>query len=228
MDLNDLERQVTEEYDLFLTALNGRYLQALQPGHAPTPRDVVEFSAWAMKARDALRERMSNKAAELVTTLEEGADVGSVAQLRALLGEYQNELARITADNVRSVVIALRVGRDTLGQMFTKEMGAAMGQLLAAKIKRIEFKVADPAGRKWDSGRYLAFVVREFAYRLKLNKQLSDLGGGLAEVFYPDHEEDGMVFSVLGDYKSYPSFKDLEKTVFHPNSKAEVVRHAAA
>lgn len=228
MEDTNFAAQVVDEHELFLLALNGRYLQLLQPGDKPTPRDVVEFATWAGKTRAALRERMSDKAAALVKALAPADDDGTSGRMSALAEAFDAEFARITATNVQTVMKALRAGRDDLGKLFTKSLGGAMGQLLVKKVQKIEFKVSDSAARNWDAGRFVSFVAREFVYRVQLLKQLAAVGDGLAEVFYPDHEEDGLVFSPKGTDPAHPSFADLEKKVFHPNSKAEVFPHATA
>lgn len=227
MEQTNFAAQVVDEHELFLLALNGRYLQLLQPGSKPTPRDVVDFSHWAHGARAALRARMSEKASALVTLLAPADEKVTTERMQALAEGFDADFAHITAANVQVVVNALRAGRDDLGKMFTRAVGGAMGQLLISKVQKIDFTVRDSAGRKWDSSRFMSFVAREFVYRVQLLKQLSAVGDGLAEVFYPDHEEDGLVFSPKGTDPAHPSFADLEKTVFHPNSKAEVVPHVA-
>jgi len=227
MEPTTFAAQVVDEHELFLLALNGRYLQLLQPGSKPTPRDVVDFTRWSHVARQALVARMSEKAAALVASLTPTADNVTSERMQALAEGFDADFARITAESVQTVISALRAGRDDLGKMFTKALGGAMGQLLSNRVQKITFFAHDSADRKWDASRLLSFAAREFVYRLQLLKQLSDVGDGLAEVFYPDHEEDGLVFSPKGNDKAHPSFADLEKTVFHPNSKAEVIPHAA-
>lgn len=226
MELKNLEHRVTEEHDLFMLALNGQYLGMLKPGAAPTPKDVVDFAAAAARMRAALRGRVNDDVDELLTSFESTYSDAAVETMRSLTDAFKAEFSRITLENIQTVITALRVGRDDLGKMFTRALGGAMGELLVKRVQKVEFKVSDPAGRKWDSGRWMAFTAREFAYRLKLTMQLDNVGE-LAEVFYPDHDSDGMVFVAHGEARgTYPAFKDIEKTVFHPNSKAEVVKHA--
>lgn len=226
MDLNTFASNVVQEHELFLMALNGEYLQSLTPGSKPSPADVVAFASSASATRNALNERVGAQAAELVSALEVGAQSAAKETMRGLLGDFQTEFARITMINVQTAIKALRVGRDELGKIFTSPMGGAMGSLLIKKLQKLDFKVPDTAGRKWDSQRLVLFAAREFAYRVTLTKQLDEIGSGLAEVFYPDHESDGVVFIAQGPARgTFPAYAELEKTVFHPNSKAQVVRH---
>lgn len=228
MNIGYFASAVTEEHELFLQALNGRYLQMLSPGKAPSPIDIIDLNTDIRKTRDALRARVSDKADELVSSLGIAAETPSEEVVLRLLSEFKRSFALVTLKNVADVVDAGRKGRDDLGRMFNRSMGAAMGELVMRKAQKIDFKVPDSAGRKWDATRYMSFIAREFVYRLKLAKQVSELLGDFAEVFYPDHDSDGMVFSVRGDHPGMPTYTELLPTVFHPNSKAEVRPHAFA
>lgn len=228
MNIGNFASSVTEEHELFLRALNGRYLQALTPGRAPSPRDIIDLSAAVNKMREALRARVNDEADELVKALREGVEKPADEAMGRLLGDFKTSFAQITARNVADVVAVARKGRDDLGKMFNRSLGGGMGELMLKRAQKIDFKVPDSAGRKWDATRYMSFVTREFVYRLKLTKQVAGLVGDFGEVFYPDHDSDGMVFSVRGQHPGMPTYAELVTTVFHPNSKAEIVPHASA
>lgn len=228
MNLSNFASGVVEEHELFLQALNGRYLQMLTPGAAPSPRAIVELTKALGGMGGALTARMSGEADELVSALEKEVDQGSADAMGALLKKFKDDFAVIVAQNVNTAIRTAKVGRDDFGKIFKQSLGGAMGELMLKKMQKIDFKVPDPAGRNWDATRYLSFLAREFIYRLTLLKQLSDVKGDFGEVFYPDHENDGLVFVIRGNHSGVPTYKDIEKSVFHPNSKAEVIAHAHA
>jgi hypothetical protein len=227
MNMDNFASAVAEEYELFLQALNGRYLQVLTPGEAPSPMAIHGLIKGSARLRDALSERVSFEADALVSAHEKQVTPGAFEAMGRLRDLFKSDFAVIVAQNVNTLSRTARVGRDDLGKMFTQSLRGAMGELMQKRMSKIEFKVPDGAGRNWDATRYVSFLAREFVYRVKLLRQLSD-AGEVGEVFYPDHEADGMVFAISGDHPGMPTYKDIEKTVFHPNSKAEVVAHAHA
>lgn len=226
MNMDNFASAVAEEHELFTQALNGRYLQVLTPGEAPSPMAIHGLVKGVGRLRDALRERVSDEADALVSAHEEHVEKGAVEAMRRLRDVFKSDFAVILAQNVNTVSRTARTGRDDFGKMFTQSLRGAMGELMQKRMSKIDFKVPDTAGRNWDATRYVSFLAREFVYRIKLLRQLSDVKGDLGEVFYPDHESDGMVFAIRGDHPGVPTYKDIEKKVFHPNSKAEVIAHA--
>lgn len=227
MNESNFASAVAEEHELFLQALNGRYLQVLTPGEAPSPMAIHNLVKGSARLRDALRERVSFEADELVSAHEKQVESGAFEAMGRLRDAFKSDFAVIVAQNVVTLSRTARTGRDDFGKMFTQSLRGAMGELMQKKMSKIDFKVPDTKGRNWDATRYVSFLAREFVYRVKLLRQLSD-AGELGEVFYPDHESDGMIFAIRGDHPGLPTYKDIEKTVFHPNSKAEVIAHAHA
>lgn len=228
MNMDNFASAVAEEHELFLQALNGRYLQALTPGAAPTPMAIQGLVKGSARLRDALRERVSDEADALVSAQEKLVENAAFEAMGVLRDVFVSDFAVIVAQNVATLSRTARTGRDDFGKIFTQSLRGAMGELMLKKMQKIEFKVPDTAGRNWDATRYVNFLAREFIYRIKLLRQLSDVKGDLGEVFYPDHESDGMVFVIRGNHPGVPTYKDIEKKVFHPNSKAEVTAHAHA
>lgn len=228
MNMDNFASAVAEEHELFLQALNGRYLQVLTPGEAPSPMAIHGLIKGSARLRDALRERVSFEADELVSAHEKQVEKGAFEAMGRLRDVFKSDFAVIVAQNVNTLSRTAKVGRDDLGKMFTQSLRGAMGELMQKRMSKIDFKVPDDKGRNWDATRYVSFLAREFVYRVKLLRQLSDVKGDLGEVFYPDHESDGMVFAIRGEHPGIQTYKDIEKTVFHPNSKAEVTFHAYA
>jgi hypothetical protein len=228
MNLSNFASAVAEEHELFLQALNGRYLQMLTPGAAPSPRAIIELTKVLGSMGGALTARMSDEADDLVSALGKDADQGAREAMGGLLTAFKADFAVIAAQNVNTAIRTAKTGRDDFGKIFTQSLGGAMGELMLKKMQKIDFKVPDKTARNWDATRYVSFLAREFIYRIKLLRQLSDVKDDLGEVFYPDHESDGMVFVIRGDHPGIQTYKDIEKTVFHPNSKAEVTFHAHA
>lgn len=228
MNIGNFASSVTEEHELFLTALNGRYLQALTPGKAITPRDLIDLERGVIKLMEGLYARVSDKTAELVTSLDLPDEKTVTASVARLVKAFEVDFAAVLLKNVVTVTMTARRGKDDFGNMFTQSLGKALGSLMLRKAQKLDFKVPDSAGRKWDASRYMSFITREFVYRMKLAKQVSELVGDFAEVFYPDHDSDGIVFSVRGHHPGMPTYAELLPTVFHPNSKAEVRPHAFA
>lgn len=227
MNLTNASSIIAESHELFIYALQGRYMMGQQPGKTMTPRDIRSIELAASKSRDALQARVSDDVREMVETLAATVDptVGEV--LRGLGDNFLLNLNAILASNVETLVKNMKVGRSALGDMLTRGATGAIGQLVQSRATSIEFKVSDTAGRQWYATRLVSFMAREMAYRMKLAKQIADLPTDLASVFNPDHDEDGLVFSATGKTPGYPTFEELRQSVFHPNSTAEVSQHVA-
>lgn len=227
MNMDNFASGVAQEHELFIQALNGRYLQVLSPGETPSPMAIHGLIKGSRRLRDALSERVSFEADELVSAQRDHVDNGAFEAMGRLRDAFKSDFAVILAQNMMTLSRTAKAGRDDFGKMFNRSLRGGQGELMQKRMSKIDFKVPDPAGRNWDATRYVSFLAREFVYRVKLLRQLSD-AGEVGEVFYPDHESDGMVFAIRGDHAGMQTYKDIEKTVFHPNSKAEVVAHAHA
>lgn len=228
MNLTNAASYIAEQHELFCNSLQGRYGMAQQPGKASNPYDIRREQAWAQRSRDALQARVSSDCREMVEALALTVPAAAANAMRARIDSFLGELNRILAEDVETLIRTMKVGRTGMGNMLVNGVGGAMGQLLQRKVARLEFRAPDSAGRKWEATRLVLFLAREMAYRIKLTKQIADLPQDLATVFNPDHDEDGMVFSAHGDTPGYPTFAELQDSVFHPNSTAEVSQHVAS
>lgn len=226
MKLDNLASLITEEHELFLTALNGEYLAQTQRGEVSLLQ-VKELKTWAGKQAGALAARVSNDLLEMLPSLGLTVETREYATAEALVHGFVVDFSKVLTANRATAVEALMDGRNELGKSMKRSMGVGVGQLMLKKMQRLDFRVLDPANRKWDANRFVSFLTRELAYRLKLHVQVQGIVGDLAEVFSPDHEEDGMIFSITGASPGYPSLESINKSVFHPNSKAEIIQHAS-
>ena len=229
MNLTNAASSIAEQHELFVNSLQGQYNMSQTPGQAMAPQMVRQVTGVANRQRDALQARVSSDLREMVEALATTVDASVSTVMRGHIDSFLIELNRILRTDVETVTRAMKVGRTGLGDMLTSGASGAIGALLQKRVMRLEFKAPDSAGRRWDATRLVLFLAREMSYRIKLTKQIADLpeGQDVAAVFNPDHDEDGMLFSVHGKTPGYPTFADLQQSVFHPNSTAEVSQHVA-
>jgi hypothetical protein len=106
-----------------------------------------------------------------------------------------------------------------------------IGGLIAARLKHLPVKSSftrlDRSGRQWASPVHVRTVVRAAMVNTYVDAFLFTLmarGIDKARVTYdePDHENDGLVFSIDGNADDMPSLDEIRAKVFHPNSTARL------
>lgn len=222
----NLRVSINDQFELFLLALNGEYLRLTQPG-VDRLQAVNELRRFIHRQGQALRARISDEVNAYVGELGLSENEARRASVGALVLGLRADVSQIITAVTNQALLALRAGRADLGKMFNRSLHGAVGELVLKKATKLDFKAPDSAGRVWDAGRLMNFTVREAIYRLTLMKQLDELPGDVGEVFNPDHPEDGMLFSKTGVTLGLPTYADIEKSVFHYNSTAEVRPYAA-
>lgn len=216
--------RLKSEYELFLFALSGRYLSLLTPGAAVSPMQIDTFERAAIELRNTFLKTAERSVVEYVAGL-------AVDTVQTLASDFDQELARVTRQNVDSLVTRMKgVKQNALDAM--GEVHGAMGLLLQQKLATPEFNVVSESGRTFQATPFVKSQARQFAYQTWLQAQMVALSweGDLAQVIYddPGHKNNGLVFSMSGATPGYPSFDDIAETVFHYNATAKIGPHVSS
>lgn len=209
MVFDDLATRLSAEYALFLFALTGRYQQMRAPGVEITPRAVSDlgfathelastFYQIAERSFDDYLRPMIAEASESVADDLVTRKMVTLAHLRAMLLE-----------NVHQTIKLARTGVNGVGSLLKGSTGA-IGLLVQRQAGKVEFKVTDTSGRKWQAEKLFHVVVRDFAYQAWIDKQIADMRLASIEMatnninaVFPLHE-----------------FEDVRHLYFHINSSA--------
>lgn len=223
MIYDDFGEDAGREYDLFIFALTGRYLSLRAPGIAVSPMSVESFKLSGAMLRKAFLQSANRM-------IDDYARDHVSARSEELVASWRTELARITENNIASLVLRLKGGeRNELSLL--ADVHGAMGLLLQRQLSSPELTVTTASGRQYKAGPLVRAEARDFAYRAWLSAELDRIGASsdLAEIAYAssDHENHGRVFSITGATPGYPSFESLEEDVFHFNANAMVKPHVS-
>ena len=210
--------RLKSEYELFLFALSGRYLSVMTPGVSVSPMLINQFEQSSGELRDTFLKTANRTVADYL-------GVTDLDTVKALSLGFADELARATRQNIDSLVNRMKGAKnselDAVG-----EVHGAMGLLLQRKLATPEFNVVSESGRTFKAVPFVKSQARQFAYQSWLQIQMMGFSweGDLAQVIYDDegHKNNGLVFSMSGATKGYPSFDDIAETIFHYNAKAKI------
>ena len=209
MVFDDLATRLSAEYALFLFALTGRYQQLRAPGVEITPRAIADLHSDTFK---------------LVGTFYEIAERDFDDYLRPMLAEASDDvsdglvtrkmvaLAHIRAmllENAHQVTKMARTGVTGVGSLLKGSAGA-IGLLVQRQAGKIEFKVTDTSGRKWQAEKLFRVVARDFAYQAWIDKQIADMRAASVD----------MATNGVNAVFSLDEFEELRGEYFHINSSA--------
>ena len=217
--------------------LQAQRAQGIYEGWLASLRGVF---ALALEAPDPTIQAVRNRYLASATAL----GVQTIGRLQDQMREIANEFGE-SPDSVTygieqakaQVMRDVAVGFESLRKL-AFELHLAVGAranfvtaLIRARRNRVtdlRFEYVDRVGRKWSGARYVRTIVRHFAVTLSVVAALREIAvkSDLAQLKYPepDHEGDGLVFSISGATPGYPSYRELdEKGVFHPNVTVKVV-----
>ena len=221
---------VMSSYELFIGALTGRYLQAVAPGTTITPRAVQDVLVDASKLRESFM-MIADK--QLRATADEAIKAAPAreAEIHSLVTHTLLALGRIARSDIATVNKDMRAGRHSLASIMRPVHGA-MGMLVQNAVAAPDYRTLDSAGRRWESKKLAAFLIRDFAYQVSVEVGIGEAiarGDDLAQVAYndPSHAGHGAVFSISGKAKDVASFDSIRAKYFHPNASAKVVPYVA-
>lgn len=209
---------LTKEYELYMMALFSRYSAKTQAGSQITAQVVVD-----------LRNELTD-VTKLFTVLLQQNLKSFFEELDTQPGQYADQfnpmLESIIAQNISGYMNALRRSRGEMASMMKGAHGA-IGELLQHNIQHPEIKILDSNNRKWQSDKLFAFVIRNYMYFVESASVINGLraeGIDLARLVYdnPAHKNNGLVFSISGENKDYPSLEEINASVFHYNASARV------
>lgn len=199
------------QYELFMLALTGLYLQRVQ-AKAGTP--VHELQAKALEIRNTFLATATHSINTYQSTVSDGSDMSAA-------GKFYKVVAEVTLHNVaQTVALAQAAQLNGFGSM-----SGGMGELVNKKFAGPELTVR-VGNRTYQADGYIANTARHYAYTEALKAKVAEIAqtSDLAEVVYndPAHDNNGLVFSISGKTQGYPSMESLARDVFHHNSSAWV------
>ena len=215
MIYDEFATKLQREYELFLFALSGRYLNLIAPGAAVSPMMVRQMETEGAKMRDTFLHSATQRADDFARTY-------TVAGAQQRSEQFLSDLKRITTENIATITQRMKTGSaNTLSGI--KHAHGAIGLLLQQKLSNPDFRVKTPKGRSFDAVGYVFAEARNFAYLTWIDATLEKIAvtSDLAEVRYPnpEHTANGTVFSISGKTPGYKTFAEV-KLLFHYNSTA--------
>jgi hypothetical protein len=218
MIFDNLATQLSAEYELFLFALSGRYQQVRSPGIEVTPRAISELNYEAHNLAQTFYQLAERDIEEYLRPLllDASDDLAS-----GLVVRKKETLAHIRAMLLENVQTTMKLARTGMRGAISMLKGAhgAMGLLVQRKAGKIDFRVTDTSGRKWEARKLFAVIVRDFAYQAWIDHEVERLMvAGVDLVQTPN----GRVMSLFG-IGDYERFVDVRDNIFHINSKQIMV-----
>ena len=214
---DEVTSTVGEQYKSFLLAITATYLINSQSNASTRPSAVSLFKKEAV----ALESAFITGARALVTAYASRSSVDESESVGSLI----ETLKRTTAQNIKQLTLLIR-GRSKFVTDTSRELSGSIAELAKKKSSNPEFKIATRGGRALNAQVYIKLEVRHFAYILEINERLREIGStsDLARVTYLDanHKNNGLIFSIAGGDRRYPSLADIRKTIFHHNASASV------
>lgn len=225
MIFNDFADRLTREYEMYLIGLTGRYLSLIAPGVDVSPWAIGQLRAGAEMLRKTFLTIANRTVQDFLTQV-------SADGMREQTQAFMDRVANMTAQNITLLTDRMKGVNDTALNAFKSSMHGAMGLLLQRQLTNPEYTVTTDSGRTYQAAPLMKTEARQFGYQHWLIAEMQKLSwqGDLAKVVYPDpeHENHGLVFSMSGATPGYPSFEDLQDSVFHYNSTATIAPHVPA
>ena len=201
--------------------LTGGYIMEMR-------RDVEEISAWAVSAaiKDAERDLGIQLniifTGTLLTDLDEfisGEREGLVESLARQAMTDQSAMKRYQRQFALEVQMIA----------FSSESSVASAQRVVATKKQSPERIyLDRSGKHWKAERFVRVATMSHLFKMYNEVYLYAMtmrDRNIAEVVMPDasHRSHGMLFTIGSPEEGIPSYHDIRKEVFHPNSLALVV-----
>ncbi|WKZ86339.1 hypothetical protein N5B55_05135 [Ralstonia pickettii] len=220
---DQIATKVAGQYELFLFALRGLYLNAMAPGATVTPKLVADVQGAAQRAAESF---LGTAGTELQAHIAAYGQGDAVHALTVRKREALAQLRGLVNQNVSQALRDMRLGGQDMSSML-KDAGGGMGLLLQKRLTTKTWTVRDTSGRQWEAAKLARVVVRDFAVQADLDAAAH--AADLLRITHPDpeHKFAGMVVSVSGA-EGYPSLESVRAQAFHPNTKAKAEPYVSA
>lgn len=215
MTHDDFAARLTDNYELLLMALVGRYQESRAPGVKVTPAVVSSLHVELFRLSRIFIESANAEIDNYMRPLLDGASEQLHSELMKRKKEVQALTRRMVVENVRQVIQLTKTGIGSYIDML-KTASGGMGLLVQRKTGKIEFKATDMSGRKWDAVKLMRVVVRDYAYQSWIDQQI-DAHDQLHDDLMI--ASGGQIFSIRGS-EGLPKVEDVRRALFHPNSNA--------
>jgi len=223
MIYDEFAERVVAQYDMFLSALEGKYRAIVGPGVQITPAALSDFGNQAIRLGCVFLELAEREAATYASETWSGQSeaYGEGAKFDLLMG-----LRSAVDENIVQLDKMLRNGAKDYKSVIKNAHGS-VGLLLEKKLGTVEFSVYDTSNRKWEARRLVRAVVRDFAYQTWVDATIAEIRktSNLARVRYDDSSKaDREIVVSLGEKPGvYKTIDSVRHQVFHFNSTARLV-----
>lgn len=207
------------EHNLFLTALTGAYLSDASAGVQASPKRVSDFARRALDLTGAYIQTMRDIAQRAVDEFDQAGDPELHHQLANRARTLTAELQRLATENAHQLMRQLR-GQSVDFSGYAAS--GAVGLLVQQRMARPQFVNTDTAQRRWDAGRLVRLLVRDFLYQSQIDVQVAEAArlSDQAQVRHEraEHQHCGMRVSLTGKHPHLPFIGQVRDTVFHVNA----------
>ena len=223
---DDMGKSLTDEFELFLMALSGRYAQLRAPGVEVTPVAVNtlrrDMDGLANVFLNSLYGHMKTYSEDLYPAASEELSAELVymrrtamATVRGFVQQAIKQVDHMTLNGTANVASVLRDGGH-----------GAMGFLIQKSLSAISFKLVDSSQRRWNAAVLFKVVVRDWAYQSWIKAELESLRD--SDVDLVDTGKD-VIISLKGSPK-HPTFEYARDVLnlFHVNATATLKPYVQA
>lgn len=212
MEYDRYTQAMRAEYEAFAARLTSQYLSVAGNGMDA----VAGFRLAGLGMISTLLGRA------IVQTNDYLAPLGGGVVRDARELPWLDQLRQIAMKNLNDLIVHLMGGGVRQADMLSRPAGA-FGALLQKRLEAPRLTVRDRAGRAWKADALVAGYARDFAYQAHLDATIARLveqGTEFATVAYPDptHRNHGMQVRLA-------DLDEVRKSIFHPNSNAQLVAH---
>ena len=213
---DDFSNSLKREYVLFLTALNGRYLQMRAPGIEISPRALQDLRHDLVNLAETFVNSVSAQVESYADSMAFG---GTVELVNDLVGRKLNAekfIRKSVYENITDVVRVAKAGIGGVGDLLTHDAGS-LGALIQKKEGAINFTLKTPTGRRWQATTLFGVVLRDFAYQSFVDAQIDGIKQK-GETMFSIVNGDG---ETMGDYL-IDDLEEVRSVYFHLNSHSLV------
>lgn len=210
----EFTNRLVGNYEMFLYAIAGRYLELRTTGAVITPFAIKRLDIDAQRLARNFYVASADSAEDFIAIVSTHGSDELLASLTKREIAVLRLIGQMVAENVAQVLLAARTGTQGISKLL--EAHGAMGLLVQRQAGKIRFKSRDTSGRSWDSASIFHVVVRDFAYQCWIDAALDNIEDSDATDVYVAYQDATRNFVItLADLNA-----SKRKEIFHPNASA--------
>lgn len=210
----EFTNRLVGNYELFLYAITGRYLEFRSTGAVIAPFEIKRLEIDAQRLARNFYAASADSVEDFIASVSMHGSDELLASLTVRKIVVLRLIGQMVAENVAQVLLSARSGTQGVSKLL--EAHGAMGLLVQRQAGKIRFKSRDTSGRNWDSAPIFHVIARDFAYQCWIDAALdniADSGVTDVQVAYQNATRNFVIALVdLDDSK--------RSEIFHPNSSA--------